>query len=85
MAYQLTYTRDAAKGVEALPKADAGRIMAKLEQLAADPQAMPGVKKLTDRDGYRIRSGDWRAIYLLDHAGQVVIVVSVINRREAYR
>ena len=43
------------------------------------------MKELTDREGYRIRAGDWRAIYLLDDAGWVVTVVGVFNRREAYR
>ena len=85
MAYRLTYAGDAEKGLAGMPKVDARRILAKLEQLAEDPQAMPGVEKLTDREGYRIRSGDWCAIYLLDHASRVVTVVGVFNRREAYR
>ena len=55
MAYRLTYARDAEKGLAGMPKVDARRVLAKLEQLAEDPQAMPGVKKLTDHEGYHPR------------------------------
>ena len=85
MAYRLTYTREAEKNLAALSKADARRILTKLEQLAADPRAMTGVRKLTGREGYRLRSGDWRALFLLDHGELLVIVISVGNRREVYR
>lgn len=85
MAYELTYTRDAAKDLAGLPKADARRIVAKLEAVAVDPRNAPGVRKLTGREGYRVRSGDWRALFLLDHGRLVVTVVKVDKRSDAYR
>lgn len=85
MAYELTFTRDAEKGLAALPKADARRIVAKLEDVAADPQAAAGVVKLQGVDGYRIRSGNWRAVFLLDHGRLVVTVIKVEKRGNVYR
>jgi mRNA interferase RelE/StbE len=83
--YELRYTRDAQKGLAAMPRADAGRIVQKLEDVARDPLLAHGVKKLVDREGYRLRSGDWRALFTLDHGQLIVTVIKVENRREAYR
>lgn len=41
MAYRLTYARDAEKGLAGMPKVDARRVLAKLEQLAEDPRPCP--------------------------------------------
>ena len=84
MAYDLTYTRAAERGLAALPKADARRIVEKLEALAADPASAAGVVKLTNREGYRIRSGNWRAAFLLDH-GELVVVVVKVEKRSSVR
>lgn len=86
MAYELRFTKDAEKDLARLPRADARRIMAKLEALALDPlAAQAGVTKLVEREGYRLRSGNWRAIYLLDHGALVVAVVKVGKRGAVYR
>ena len=85
MAYELTYTRAAERGLAALPRADARRIVEKLESLAADPINAGGVAKLPNREGYRIRSGNWRAVFLLDHGKLVVVVVKVEKRGSVYR
>lgn len=85
MAYALTYTREAEKGLAALPKGDAQRIVAKLEAVAGDPINAAGVVKLTNREGYRVRSGNWRAVFILDHGRLVVIVVKVEKRGSVYR
>ncbi len=85
MAYELTYTREAERGLAMLPKADARRIVEKLETVAADPTTAAGVVKLTNREGYRVRSGAWRAVFLLDHGKLVVVVVKIDKRGSIYR
>ncbi len=85
MAYDLTYTREAEKGLAALPKADAQRIVRKLEAVALDPLNAAGVVKLTNREDYRLRSGDWRAVFLLDHGHLLVVVIKVEKRGSVYR
>ena len=37
------------------------------------------------RDGYRVRVGDYRALYLVDEEAQEVTVYRVAHRREVYR
>ncbi len=34
---------------------------------------------------YRLRVGDWRVRFALDHARREMVVLHVLNRREAYR
>jgi mRNA interferase RelE/StbE len=34
---------------------------------------------------YRLRVGDWRVRFTLDHASQTMVVQHILNRREAYR
>ena len=59
-------------------------IVAKIEQLAADPRSLANnVKTLKGEPGYRrLRVGDWRVLYRDD--GMVLLVTKVAPRGEAY-
>lgn len=65
MMYEVLILRRAQKKLADLPKADYDRMRAALEALAINPRPY-GCKKLTDREGWRIRSGNYRAIYEID-------------------
>ena len=46
----------------------------------------PGCEKLSGHpDRYRVRQADYRVVYCVDEAEQVVLVVKVGHRREVYR
>lgn len=76
----------ALKALGQMPKKDALALVTKLEKVAAEPFDMhPWAKRLQGSEGYRVRHGDWRAIYRIDTADQTVIVEAVGNRREIYR
>ncbi len=45
----------------------------------------PGCAKLKDREGWRIRQGDYRVIYEIDDKQRQVTILDVLHRREAYR
>ncbi len=68
----------------AMSRADAKRLFEKLERIAADPWARhPAAKPLVGRAGsYRVRQGDWRAVYSVESGD--VIVDRVGNRKEVY-
>ena len=34
---------------------------------------------------YRLRVGDWRVLFALEDSGHVMVVLRVLNRRDAYR
>ena len=44
-----------------------------------------GCKKLKNRDGFRIRVGDYRVLYLVDVKLKQIVVGSIGHRREVYR
>lgn len=84
-SYALRYTNRARKDLRGLDRQIAERIMDALDELARDPYTAPNVKALKGEPGYRLRVGDYRALYTLDDGELVVLVVRVANRREAYR
>lgn len=85
MAYEIELTTAALRDLRALAPAVLQRIDARIRALGEQPRP-PGVEKLTDREGlYRIRVRDYRILYEVDDARQVVTVVRVRGRRESYR
>ena len=73
------------KQMRAMPKADQARIIEALELVAADLTVrMPFVTEMIGEPGaWRLRKGDWRAIFVIE--GTDVVVTRVGNRREVYR
>jgi mRNA interferase RelE/StbE len=83
-SYSVHLKRSAAKEIEALPRKDRARIIERIGRLSEDPR--PGdSKKLSGREAYRIRQGDYRLVYTVDDADRVVMVSVVAHRRDAYR
>jgi len=64
-----------------------GQLVAKLEELARDPDAMPGVKPMSgDWAGYyRLRHGDLRVIYLHDRKEDIIVIAHVGPRGDIYK
>jgi mRNA interferase RelE/StbE len=63
----------------------ARRIRTKVLDHAKDPKARNNnVEKLVGIEGYRLRIGDWRAIYTLRQQTLTVVVVRIGHRREVY-
>lgn len=60
------------------------RLDAAIDELAEDPRP-PNSIKLSGREGYRLRVGDYRALYRVDDAQQEVTVTRVGHRRDIYR
>ena len=55
-----------------------------MEALAEKPRP-EGCSKLTGREAWRIRVGDYRVIYEIHDDRQVVIIVVIRHRKDAYR
>lgn len=77
----VTYTRTAIKDLRSVPAKDREAIMAKMDRYAADGTG--DVKALKGSDLYRLRHGDWRAVF--DQDGKVIEVIRVAKRGEVYR
>jgi mRNA interferase RelE/StbE len=75
----------AAKQLAKMPRVDAQAIMGKLEAYAAARDAPVDVKPLKgEKSVFRLRHGDWRAIFEIDLKARTMTVVEVANRRDAY-
>jgi len=65
-------------------KKDRKRIVRAILSLAEDPRPA-GCRKLSGKDKYRIRSGQYRIVYAVRDAILVVTIVKVGHRRDVYR
>ena len=74
-----------ARQFDQMPKADARRLRDRLEAIAAEPDRQhPNVLPLIGSPGsFRVREGDWRAVFTIEDGD--VIVDRVAPRREVYR
>jgi mRNA interferase RelE/StbE len=85
-AMRLIFSPAATRAMTKMPRKEGGGLLAKLQQVAADPMAQhPWAKRLTDQPGFRVCQGDWRAIYRLDHGSDEMIVDKIAKRDEVYR
>jgi len=73
------------KQLAGLPRADAGRMLERLQRIAAAPdERHPNVVPLSGATGaYRLRQGQWRAVFSIEDGD--VILDRVAHRREVYR
>ena len=82
--YRLQIKASAAKELEALPRKDCRRLVARIQQLAPDPRP-PGCEKLSGDEKYRVRQGSYRVVYSVDDREHTVVIVKIGHRREVYR
>lgn len=83
MRYTVLFTGYAEKRLKKLPENVRQKILAAILSLADNPRPY-GYKKLTGRDAYRIRVGDYRIIYEIEDKIVTVTIIDVGHRREIY-
>jgi mRNA interferase RelE/StbE len=84
VSWQIEIARDARKELERLPTQIQIRISKAI--LAFEENPFPhGSKKLKNRDGFRIRVGDYRILYFADTKLKQIVVGVIGHRREVYR
>jgi mRNA interferase RelE/StbE len=84
MSYSLSILRRAQKEMAQLPTDAYDRVRDAIRGLSAQPRPH-GSRKLTGREGWRIRVGDYRIIYEIDDSLRQVTVLDIGNRRDIYR
>ncbi|WP_297633887.1 type II toxin-antitoxin system RelE family toxin [Caldilinea sp.] len=84
--YRIVFAKEAQRTLLRLPRNTAILIREKLQLLALDPYAPnSNIKKLQNRPGYRLRVGDWRIIYEIQHDVLAILVIKIAKRGEVYR
>jgi len=82
--YTVLILRRAQKELARLPGGAYENVRDAIRALGQNPRP-PGCLKLTGRDGWRIRVGDYRVIYEIDDEQKTVTILHIGHRRDVYR
>jgi len=84
-SYSIRLQPSVEKDVRHIAGTDLRRIFERIEALADDPFPR-GVVKLSGAEGlYRVRAGDYRIVYEVEHSSSQIIVQHIRHRRDVYR
>lgn len=84
MIYKIVISRTAQKQLAKINNPFFKSLIDKIELLKTDPRP-PGCKKLTGREGWRIRAADYRIIYEIKDDILQIIVIEIDHRKQVYR
>jgi len=82
--YKIEIKESAVKELNSIPKKDLKKIVQKIRSLSDNPRPN-GCVKLSGRERYRIRQGDYRILYSIENEILVVYVMKIGHRKEVYR
>lgn len=71
------------KDLDKLPKGDVTKIMQRIKLLGENPRPIWS-KKLSGREEYRARQGNYRILYVIEEQVKIVQVTKVGHRRNIY-
>lgn len=81
--WSIVYSRRADRDIGRLDPPVRARVVAAIDGLVGDPHSA-GLIKLTNRDQWRLRVGDWRVLCRLDAGARTVTIQRVLPRGRAY-
>jgi len=83
--YRIEVKKAAQKALLKMPANQRDLIMRKINEYACDPDIGRNTIKLSGRDGYRMRVGDWRVIFEKDDDVLSILVLEVGPRGGIYQ
>jgi mRNA interferase RelE/StbE len=84
MIYKIDYDINLEKALKKVPKHDAKSIRNKIERLKTDPRPQGSIK-LSGKEIYRVRIGDYRIIYAIIDDILLVLILDVDGRKDVYK
>ena len=84
MKYEIAIETSALKSLKKIPLIDRRKIIKAIENLALHPRPV-GAKKLSGREGWRIRIGSYRVIYEIKDRICYILVLDIDHRKDIYR
>ena len=82
--YHIIIEQKVSKEILSLPKNIIQTIFEVVDDLKINPRPV-SVKKLLEKDGWRIRVGVYRILYTIDDKKKLVIIYRVKHRKDVYR
>jgi len=83
--YAIQYSKQASASLRKMPKNRRDLIRKKIAAYAADPTQVNQAIKLTGREGYRLRVGDWRVIFERHDDVLLILVLAIGSRGGIYQ
>ncbi|MEA1950232.1 MAG: type II toxin-antitoxin system RelE/ParE family toxin [Planctomycetota bacterium] len=83
MRFEIEILRSAQRSLSRIQPQDQKRITEAIRALADEPRPQ-GCIKLSGRDAWRIRIGNYRVIYEIQDDKLVILIVAIGHRREVY-
>lgn len=84
-SYKITFKKSVEKDLKGLDRSQVPRILAAIEKLAEDPFPAASRQLVGSHKTYRLRIGDYRAIYIVDADTATIEVQIIGHRKEVYR
>ena len=84
MSWQVEILPRALKALGRIPEPGHSALRKAMVSLAEQPRPA-GCKKLSGREGWRLRCGDYRIVYEIADKVRIVTVLDVGHRRDIYR
>ena len=84
MTYRVEFAPLARRQVKKLAGEIQKRIIARIEELASNPRPYDVRKLVAEENLYRVRVGEYRAVYQIRDRELIVLIVKVGHRREVY-
>jgi len=85
--YQIILKKKVLKFIQRRTLKDERRIIEKFSELKINPyptNKKANIKKLTNREGYRLRVGGYRFIYTVEDNELIVLMIEADNRGDIY-
>lgn len=83
--FKVVYKKKALKAMHKMPRKTAGQFFNAFDRLAENNAEGLDVKKLSSREGYRLRIGSYRAIYTIDGEQLIILVLDAGPRGGIYK
>ncbi len=82
--YKISIRKSAIKELGDIPKKDLQKVVRKIQALSANPHPQ-GSQKLSQKEQYRIRLGNYRIVYSVQDKELTIHIVKIGHRKEIYR
>jgi len=86
MVYRIVFSKQALKALKKMPNFMAERIRGKLDEIAKNPAAIRSdVSPMRGRPGFRLRVGNYRAVFTVTDEILQVFVIKIGTRGDVYK
>ncbi len=84
-SYRIEYKTSVFQDFKKIDRQFASRIFKKIESLALNPHPHDCKKLVNTEKTFRIRIGDYRAVYQIDEKEKIIVIQYVRHRKDVYR